>query len=416
LWGRRPELGKSEWCGSLRLRTADGQPLAHEDCPMAIAIREGKPIRGAEAALEKPDGTIIPFLAYPSLLRDAQGEVVGAINLMVDISRHKVAEVETHRLAAIVESSDDAIISKNLNGEITSWNGGAERIFGYTTEEALGKHVTMLIPEERQHEETIILGRVRSGERIDHFDTVRRRKNGSSVTISLTVSPIRNASGVIIGASKIARDITERKENEARIRLLMREVNHRVKNQFAVILSIVREIRKRATSPEAFEAQIQDRIMGLSRSHDLLVDGEWRGATLHDLVLNQVQPFAEKERVRMTGTPIILSINAVQNLGMAFHELATNSAKHGAFSNPHGTIDVAWTISDTADRQVSLSWTEKGGPTVGEVTRRGFGKVVLERVAPTSVGGVGETIYRPEGIVWTLDAPLSQISAASEVR
>ncbi len=409
LWGHRPELGKSQWSGAWRLRTADGDPMAHSECPMAVAIKEGRAIKGGEAIAERPDGTRIPFLAFPSPVFDAAGNVTGAMNMLVDISKHKQAEELTYRLAAIVESSDDAIVSKNLSGIIVSWNRGAERLFGYSSADVIGKHIGILLPADRMHEEDTIIDRIRHGQRVDHFDTIRRRKDGTLVPISLTVSPIMSDSGVIIGASKIARDITDRKDSENRIRMLMREVNHRVKNQFAVILSMVRETKKRASSTDELEVQIRGRIMALARSQDLLVEGEWRGATLEGLVANQAQPFGGADRIHASGDAIILSAAAVQYLGIAFHELATNSAKHGALSQHGGKVDVEWAIAGDEAPRLRLTWTESGGPTVGEVSKSGFGRVVLERVTPTAVDGVGSLAYLPAGIVWTLDAPLSSV-------
>ncbi len=138
-------------------------------------------------------------------------------------------------LASIIESSDDAILSKDLNGLITSWNKGAERLFGYRAEEVLGKSITILIPANRLDEEPAILERIRRGERTEHYETVRQRKDGSLVDISLTVSPIRTPEGVILGASKIARDITERKRAQERQAFLTRELQHRTMNLFTVI-------------------------------------------------------------------------------------------------------------------------------------------------------------------------------------
>ena len=125
LWGCRPELGKSEFCGSWKLYWADGTPLRHDECPMAMALKQKRPIRGMEAMAERPDGTRIPFIPYPTPLFDASGELIGAVNMLVDITERKRAEEVAQRLAAIVESSDDAILSKNLDGVITSWNRGA---------------------------------------------------------------------------------------------------------------------------------------------------------------------------------------------------------------------------------------------------------------------------------------------------
>src|ERR1700678_872621 len=134
------------------------------------------------------------------------------------MSERKQAEKITGLLAAIVASSDDAIISKNLDGFITSWNMSAERIFGYTPEEAIGQHVTLIIPTERHAEESDILARVRRGDRVDHFHTVRRRKDGSLLDVSLTISRVRDSSGRVVGASKVARDITAQKQSEVALR------------------------------------------------------------------------------------------------------------------------------------------------------------------------------------------------------
>ena len=178
-------------------------------------------------------------------------------------------ELAAQRLAAIVKSSDDAILSKDLNGIITSWNKGAERIFGYTEEETLEKPVTMLMPPERQNEEPVILARIRRGERVDHYETVRQRKDGSLIDISLTVSPIKDANGHVVGASKIARDITERKRAEERRNLLLREMNHRIKNLFAIAGSIVALSARDADTPEALARSAVERLAALGRAQAL---------------------------------------------------------------------------------------------------------------------------------------------------
>jgi PAS domain S-box-containing protein len=228
LAGREPAIGE-KWCVSWRLYSADGTPLPHDQCPMAVALREKRAVRGIEAIAERPDGTRVPFIPYPTPLFDANGELIGAVNLLVDISDRRGAEAQIRsqaerlasvsqarqQLSAIVESSDDAIASKDLNGTIVSWNRGAERLFGYTAAEIIGQPVTILIPEDRLNEEPGILARIRAGERIEHYETVRRRKDGSLIDISLTVSPVRDDDGRIVGASKIARDVGARKRTEA---------------------------------------------------------------------------------------------------------------------------------------------------------------------------------------------------------
>jgi len=230
LSGRAPELSVDKWCVTWKLFLPDGTPLPHDQCPMAIALRGEKVPEGVECIAERPDGTQFWFTPYPTVLRDEDGRIAGGVNLLVDITARKLAEIATERaqrlLSAIVDSSDDAIISKNLNSIITSWNKSAERLFGYTSEEVIGKPINLLIPSDRQDEEPSIIGRLMRGERVDHFETVRRRKNGTLVDISLTISPIRDSSGRVVGASKIARDITKGKRAEAEILRANRDLEH----------------------------------------------------------------------------------------------------------------------------------------------------------------------------------------------
>ena len=153
LWGRRPKLGEDWWCGSWRLYWPDGGPMGHDECPMAVTLKTGYAARGAEAIAERPDGTRYPFLAYPTPLRNDDGQLVGAVNMLVDITERKRNEEIAQHYSAIVESSDDAILSLDINGVLTSWNSGAERLYGYTSQEAVGKPVTMLIPADRRDEE-----------------------------------------------------------------------------------------------------------------------------------------------------------------------------------------------------------------------------------------------------------------------
>ncbi|MGX9178801.1 PAS domain S-box protein [Mesorhizobium sp. BHbdii] len=412
LAGTEPEIGKDKWCVTFKLFTPDGKELPHDECPMAIALKENRPVRNQEAVAQRPDGSFFPFLPVPTPIRDEDGNLIGAVNMLLDLTdRHRAEEAKFH-LSAIVESSFDAIVSKDLNTIIKSWNHGAERLFGYTADEAIGRSVTMLIPADHQDEEPRILERIRRGERVETYETIRQRKDGSLVPVSLTVSPVRNATGQIVGASKIARDITSARENEHRIRMLMREVNHRVKNQYSVILSMIRETNKRAQTPAAFEREVRERIMALSRSHDLLVLGDWKGVTVFELLLSQAKSFGNEERISMSGPSIVLSPNAVQYLGIAFHELATNSAKYGVLSGDEGQISVMWnTRCSGASRLFHLTWAETDGPQVQTIGQGGFGTVVLKRIAPQAVGGKGNLEYGPHGITWSLEAPLAGVEA-----
>ncbi|MGD0720778.1 MAG: PAS domain S-box protein, partial [Roseiarcus sp.] len=181
LWGGPPQAEASRWCGAWRLYRPDGRAIAPEDSPTAIALRDGSPSRGVETLIERPDGTRITVLNYPTPLRDVAGRIVGAINALADVEDRKSAATEARRLAAIVEGSEDAIISKTLDGVVTSWNPGATRIFGFTAEEMVGQPIARIIPLEAREEEMRILARLAQGERIDHFDTVRVARDGRPI-------------------------------------------------------------------------------------------------------------------------------------------------------------------------------------------------------------------------------------------
>jgi PAS domain S-box-containing protein len=193
--------------------------------PALRALREGVIVGLANhTLLVARDGTERPIDDSAAPIRDGSGAPVGAVLVFRDVTERNRAELVTARLAAIVESSEDAIVSKTLDGVIRSWNGGAERLFGYTSAEAVGRPITMIIPPERQDEERVILDRLYRGERIEHFETVRVAKDGRRIDISLTVSPVRDVEGNVIGASKVARDVTDRKRAEEERRRLQEEV------------------------------------------------------------------------------------------------------------------------------------------------------------------------------------------------
>lgn len=226
LWGRAPALNDpvDRFCGSFKLFTRDGAPIIHAECWMALALATGQGYNGQEIVIERPDGSRVTALAHANPIRDETGKVSGAVNVLVDVSDRIQAEEAQLHLAAIVESSDDAIVSKTLEGRILSWNAGAERLFGYPAEEAIGQLITLIVPPERHDEERAILSKIRRGERIEHYETVRLTKHGRRIDISLTISPIRDGTGRIIGASKVARDITARKHGDEAIVLLKDEL------------------------------------------------------------------------------------------------------------------------------------------------------------------------------------------------
>ncbi|HET8551851.1 MAG TPA: PAS domain S-box protein [Gammaproteobacteria bacterium] len=600
LAGRRPELGTDRWCVTMRLYWPDGRPMPHDECPMAIALKENRVVDGGEAIAERPDGTRVPFLAYPRQLRDASGALTGAINTLVDISnrqrsadrlqrqthrlqilnrvaqlvardldieriaqsvadatteltgaqfgaffynvvngegervkhfavsgaprgdfekfgvprdsslfgrtfcgggpircddvridprygnnppycglpeghlpvvsylavpvtlrsgetlgalcfgheragvfdeeteelvagvaahaataidngrlyeaaqaelsRSRRAERAAQQLAAIVESSDDAIVSKDTNGIIQTWNKGAEKLFGYRADEVIGKSITILIPPDRDDEEPMILARIRRGESVDHYETVRQRKDGSLVDISLTVSPIHNSAGQVIGASKIARNISERRAAEAHRELLLREVNHRSKNMLHNVQSIAVQTLHNAESPKAFEKLFMARLTALSHAHDLLAQSDWRGAALMELIALELAPYRGNEDANWTisGCDVLLDAKTALALGMAFHELATNAAKYGALSTTAGRVEIRFRVTAGADERdmLHIDWTERGGPPVSKPSRRGFGSRLIQHGLAYELEAEVCLDFEPEGVRCTIDMPL----------
>jgi len=527
LWGVKPELGKSEFCGSWKLYCPDGTPLPHDECPMAMALKQKRPIRGVEAVAERPDGVRVPFIPFPTPLFDETGALTGAVNVLVDIGERKQAEQERRQLAAIVDSSDDAIISKNLSGTIMSWNPGAERLFGYAAEEMIGKSISLLIPPNLLQEERSILEQVTSGQRVEHFETTRVRKDGTPVRISITISPIRNAQGMVVGASKIARDITERKlaeqaltdrnaqlalagqtalvgsyaydvnkgtmqvsegyaaihglpagttetsysewrarvhpedlgwaegsrsqafanlwkedkgeyrivvpsgdvrwierrgiisyaENgrpervvgvnidvterkraEERQRLLVAELNHRVKNALATVSSVVSHTAVGRRSVVNFVAALEGRIRSMASTQELLSSSRWLGISLTGLIRRELAPYATRDNAKISGAEVVLRPEAGQAMAMVLHELATNAAKYGALSTKAGSVSIRW------DRRLNgqpsclvLEWREIGGPPVVAPKKSGFGTRTIRDLVPYELGGTVDLTLAPKG-------------------
>lgn len=394
LWGRRPTLGEDRWCGAARLLRRDGRPLAHDDSPLAIALRDAARTRGFEIQVERPDGSRRIVISHPTALRDAAGDIVGGVNVLTDVG---MSHANAH-LAAIVESSDDAIISKTLSGIITSWNKSAERLFGYTAEEAIGQSILMLIPQDRHDEEPGIISRISRGERIDHYETQRLRKDGTLVDLSLTVSPVRNERGEVAGASKIARDVTEKKRADQQRELLLNEIKHRVKNTLGTVQAIASQTFRQAPREEreAFGA----RIRSLASAHDLLTHQDWERVAVRDVAEKALQPFldADHQRHHISGPDTVLIASKALLLAMVMHELATNAVKYGALSVPGGTIALDWQVQGP---RLVLTWRERGGPKVSEPSHRGFGSNLIER-ALKGEQGEARFDFHQDGVVCTL--------------
>lgn len=324
-------------------------------------------------------------------------------------SRETTEDV-ARRLAAIVESSDDAIVSKDLQGTIQTWNQGAERIFGYSADEVLGKPITILMPPERVDEEPGILARISAGERIDHYETIRRRKDGSLLNISLTVSPIRNAAGKVIGASKIARDITERKKLEEEREFLMAELNHRVKNTIATVISIERLSFRDETDLSSAREPFRARLHALAKAHERLAEAAWKSISLRDLIEDALAPYrGTAANIGLSGPPARVNTRSALRFGLAIHELATNAAKYGSLSSVNGQLNVYWQVSENGT--LSLHWIETGGPSVTKPTRKGFGRLLLEQALKQELESRVSMDFHPDGLRCLIEIPQSKYVA-----
>jgi PAS domain S-box-containing protein len=314
------------------------------------------------------------------------------------------AGVTASLLASIVESSDDGIYSIDLDGIITSWNKGAEQLFGYTADEAVGERIVMLIPLDRQDQETAILERIKRGERIHHYETVRQRKDGSLVEISLTVSPIYTHKGDIIGASKIARDVSDRTKNQ---QLITRELMHRTQNLFAVFQAIAARAVDESKTAAEIKYVLNDRLQALARAYQVMA--EEGCASLAAILEREFSGFAKQ--VKIGGCEIVVNPSAAQQFALIIHELATNALKYGALSAPAGRVSIEGKI-DRIDGAGTFTfvWRETGGPAVTKPTRRGFGSVILL----DSAKHFGQSValdYTPRGLCYELQLQLNKIEA-----
>ncbi|MES2968383.1 MAG: PAS domain S-box protein [Pseudomonadota bacterium] len=268
---------------------------------------------------------------------------------------------EDDRLASIVSSSDEIIISKTLDGIVTSWNASATRILGFQESEMIGKPILEIIPPELHSEETEIMAAVLRGERVEAFDTERLCKDGSRVSLEVTVSPLRDHLGRIFGASKIARVVTNRKRVDELHKLLFKDLDHRVKNTLMIMQSLANLSIRTSPSIKEFAESINGQVTALARAHDLLVnllvDDNATDVRLVDLVSEQVN---EDQRIDFSGPDISLKPDAAVEVALYLHGLAAHARKAGALLSPTGTLAITWR-ADCPREEIVIDWREDGG-------------------------------------------------------
>lgn len=291
---------------------------------------------------------------------------------------------------------------------------------GWSRDEVLGESFNSLMargasPEALKEIEKAVAV---DGSREDDPEICYRRKDGSEFWASVLVTPVKDEQGKIVQHFASFIDLTSFKAEQATCKLLIEELNHRVKNTLVTVQSIVRQTLRATTDPAVVRQSIESRIFALSRSHDILTRENWKSAGLHDLIDASLEPFAvadgRMERFNVEGYNLRVPPNAALALGIVFHELATNAFKYGAFSNDAGTVSISWGIeSSLSGKRLILHWREKDGPEVAPPTRKGFGSQVMERGLAHELHGEVRVEYPPTGVVCTIDIPMPQIAAGS---
>lgn len=337
-------------------------------------------------------------------------------------SRQQVALLQAQldaseaRFRDLIETAPDAMVIANRGEEIVLVNTEAERLFGYPRDEMIGRPITMLMPESFRGAHQGRIAAFLENPRIQRMgyglDLYGRRKDGVRFPIETNLSQLPSSEERLV--SSAIRDMTPRRAADERQTLLIRELNHRVKNTLASVEAIVTLTLKSANTPEAFSEALTARLMALSQSHDVLTRNDWTGAKVGEIVTEQLSPYrapatkggVAKERYRLTGPDVLLGPNRAVTLGMALGELATNSAKYGALSDG-GAVAVDWTRQDGEDGpQLHLIWRERGGPPVKAPTRKGFGMRLIARSVRAGLGGVATVEFEPDGVICQIRFPL----------
>ena len=357
----------------------------------------------AAAALGRGESIV----TSPSPIREANAVSASLHAASAELRQRALADAH---LAAIVRSSQEAIVGFTVDGIVTSWNAGAQRVFGYTADEIIGRPKSQLLPSERQDELGQFMSRLRAGETMIAVETERRRKDGTVFPALLTVSRVASTNDELIGFSASLTDITARKAWEKRQQVLTHELAHRVKNAFAVLQSIARRTLSSSPNPAAFSDAFTGRLRSMAAAHDTLTADNWEAAELGALARTQLASYGSGDdpRVQISGPGVHLPPELAVPIGLALHELATNASKYGALSAPHGTVEITWSVQEREEgsKHLFLTWQERNGPPItAEPTHRGFGSMLIENNLPQA-----KVCRRFEvtGLICTIELPLTQ--------
>ena len=389
-------------------------PGAKDESATEEALRERGDWRG-ESVHVRRDGRALQVEWRVTLMRDVEGVSTGRLAVIRDVTERKRHEnkvrVSEIRYRRLFEAAHDGVLLLDAeSGKIIEANPFMTSMLGYPRDDLIGKELFEigLLKDEAASREMV--EKLKQAKEVRYEDLPLKGAGGQHHEVEV-VANLYDENGRSVIQCNI-RDITARKRTEEHVKLLMAEVNHRAKNLLAVVQAVAQQTAKFG-DPSAYATRLTERIAGLAASQDLLVKTEWQGIELSDLVMAQLAHFKDLvgTRIAVEGPRVRLATASAQGIGMALHELSTNAAKYGALSNGEGRVSIRWEVTPDRPPRFIMSWTEDGGPPVAAPTRRGFGQVVIGRMAEASVQGAAEIAFDPTGVSWSLSAPAEHIFA-----
>jgi PAS domain S-box-containing protein len=427
IWGRAPEPGDvhEHFTRRVRFYAADGTQLP--ESRLNHVLRTGLACRNEEVVVRMENGTRIAVLVNIDPLVDSQGRMVGVVNCFQDITEHnRVREAleqsqldlreQQERWNATYEHASIGIVEVDAEGRFLRVNESICDITGLTREELLGWRLfARTHPDDRDVDEELYRRQVK-GE-IGFYSVEKRfvRRDGRAIWCSIRSSTVRDATGNFLYGVRVVQDITARKEADLRQKLLMDELNHRVKNTLATVQSLATQTARGTHSPEAFRQSFEGRLIALSQAHDQLTERRWANADLRAIVTAATAPFARgSDRIVISGHDVTVTPRMALTLAMVFHELTTNAVKYGALSAPAGRVDVNWRIGAGAAQTLEIGWLESGGPIVAEPQRRGFGSRFIEGSVSAELNGEARLAFDQSGLRCAIVVPLEHTVAVAD--